>query len=394
MRPAAARGGATGAAVAVAGVMTFINLYAPQAILPALATSFHVPVGRTSLTVTAPLLAVALVAPFVGTISDRLGRKRLVVAAGLGLVVPTLLVAASTSLGAMILWRFVQGLLLPFIFAVTVAYIGDESSGGQTIRIAGLYSTGAILGGFLGRFVAGIAADFGGWRMAFVAIAAATLAGGAHVAAFLPPERNFRPVTGGLRSTLATYGEHLANPRLLATCVIGFGMLFCMVATFTYVNFYLAAPPFSLSPAALGMVFTVYLLGLATTSLATSLAARIGRRPTLAAVIVLAGAGLLLTLSPRVAIVIAGLALVAGGMFVVQALSLGFIGAAVARAKSTAVGLYVTTYYVGGALGGIMPAAFWRQLGWPGVVALLIALMALMLAAGMVFWRDTPARSA
>ena len=44
-------------AVAVAGLCTFINLYAPQAILPSLAEAFAVPVARTGLTITAPLLA-------------------------------------------------------------------------------------------------------------------------------------------------------------------------------------------------------------------------------------------------------------------------------------------------------------------------------------------------
>ena len=37
------------------------------------------------------------------------------------------------------IWRFVQGLLLPPIFAVTVAYIGDEWPPADVTRVAGLY---------------------------------------------------------------------------------------------------------------------------------------------------------------------------------------------------------------------------------------------------------------
>jgi predicted MFS family arabinose efflux permease len=376
------------AALAIAGICTFLNLYTPQAILPVLTDSFGVSPARTGLTVTAPLLAVALIAPFVGTISDRLGRKRLIVGACLVLVIPTLLVAGARSLEAMLAWRFLQGLLLPFIFAVTVAYIGDECEGAAGIRAAGIYSIGAILGGFGGRFIAGIVSDLADWRSAFVAIAILTLAAGLHIAWALPRERRFRPLQGGLRSTLATYREHLANPRLLATCAIGCGMLFSNVATFTFVNFHLAAPPYSLSPAALGFVFLVYLLGIVTTTVATRLATRIGRLWTLALAIGMACFGLLLTLLPELAWAIAGLAGLSGGLFVVQALCLGTIGVVVRRAKSTAVGVYVTLYYVGGALGGILPGWVFHAAGWPGVVGLIIAVEAATLAIAVPAWRE------
>jgi predicted MFS family arabinose efflux permease len=378
------------AAVVLAGFCTFLNVYTPQAILPALAATFHVPAADTGLTITATLLAVACVAPFVGTISDRLGRKRLIVGACALLVLPTLAVASSRSLEAMIAWRFVQGLLFPFIFAVTVAYIGDECDGADIIRTSGNYALGTIFGGFSGRFVAGIASDLGGWRFAFVVLAVVTGLGAAAIGLLLPPEQRFRRLAGGIGGALRTYRDHLTNPRLLATCAIGFGMLFGTVASFTYVNFYLAAPPFGLGPGALAFVFSVYLLAAPTTPIGSRVAIRIGRRRTMFLACGLAAAGLALTLVPMVPAVIMGLAGICGGLFVVQSLSLGFIGVTVRRAKSTAVGLYVTIYYIGGALGGIVPGILWRVAGWPGVTALVGVMLAVMAAAASVWWREPP----
>ena len=103
-------------AVAIAGFATFINLYTPQAILPAIAGTFGAGPAQTGLAITATLLAVALVAPFVGAVSDRLGRKRLIVGACFVLTVPALLIALSPNLAVLIGLRFVQGLLFPFIF--------------------------------------------------------------------------------------------------------------------------------------------------------------------------------------------------------------------------------------------------------------------------------------
>jgi hypothetical protein len=135
-------------------------------------------------------------------------------------------------------------------------------------------------------------------------------------------------------------------------------------------------------------VFLVYLLGIVTTSVATRMAVAIGRRATLACAAGLSVAGLLMTLPPHLAWVVAGLAAMSGGLFVVQTLSLSFIAATTRRAKSTAVGLYVTLYYVGGGLGGLLPATVWHVAGWNGVVALLAAMMTAVGVVGVIAWRE------
>lgn len=374
-------------AVAMAGLGAFINLYAPQSILPALAASFHVPLLRTGLVITAPLVAIAALAPFVGAISDRLGRKRLIVASLLLMLVPTLGIAAAPSFAVLLALRFAQGLAVPFVITITVAYIGDECPGAEAIRAAGSYTVGSILGGFAGRFVAGIGADLGGWRVAFITMAVLTAASGLIVARRLPPERRFVPTTGGVAAAIAAYAEHLRNPRLLAICGIGFGMLFCNVAVFTFVIFRLAAPPLSLSPAALAFIFVVYLVGAGATSVFTRLAVRIGRLPTLLLLLAISAIGLTITLLVNLAAAVIGLAAFSSGIMAVQALCMGFIGVVAPRARSSAVGLYVTVFYIGGSVGGIVPALAWRAAGWPGVVVLLYIVLALMAALGVGFWR-------
>ena len=58
--------------------------------------------------------------------------------------------ALATDVQTLIAWRFLQGLLLPPIFAVTVAYIGDEWPPGDIAGVAGVYMAGSSLGGFAG----------------------------------------------------------------------------------------------------------------------------------------------------------------------------------------------------------------------------------------------------
>ena len=68
-------------AAGIAGYCAFINLYSPQAILPLLSQEFGASAAAVSTIITVSTLAVALTAPFTGTIADVLGRKRVIVVA-------------------------------------------------------------------------------------------------------------------------------------------------------------------------------------------------------------------------------------------------------------------------------------------------------------------------
>src|ERR1700746_2878507 len=175
----------------LAGFPAFVNLYSPQALLPQLAREFHVSAGEISALMTAGTAAIALSAPFTGAVADVVGRKRLITAALFAVVVPMLIMTFAGSVPQLIFWRFVQGLLLPPIFAVTVAYIGDEWPPAEVTRVAGLYISGSAIGGFSGRFVPGLLTDVIGWRAAFQVVAVLTLAAAIIVATSLPRERNF-----------------------------------------------------------------------------------------------------------------------------------------------------------------------------------------------------------
>ena len=374
-----------GPAVFAAGFCTFVNLYAPQSLLPTLSGDFGSSAAKTGLVVTAPLIAVALMAPFVGGISDAFGRRRLIVPASLVLAGPTLLAGFTPSLDLLILLRFIQGLLLPFIFTVTVAYIADECTGPDGVRATGMYSMGSIVGGFSGRFIAGWAAHFLGWRASFVVLAGVTIAAALLVTALLPPERRFRSVRSW-RGTLAGFVAQFDNRQVMATCGVGFAVLFSIVAAFTYANLLLAAPPYRLGQAELGSIFVTYLFGAIIQPPAARLVIRYGRRRTALVAGLIAVTGILLTLAHSLSLIVIGLSLLAIGIFIEQMLSIGYVAVAADGSRSTAVGLYVTSYYVGGSLGGIAPATIWSHLGWPGCVMLVIAVQIAAVATTWVVW--------
>lgn len=386
---------ARGTAVGLAGYCTFINLYSPQALLPLWAAEFSVSAAVISATMSAGTLAVALTAPFSGAVADVIGRKRVITAAMVALAIPTLMIAMAPDVQSLIVWRFIQGLTLPSIFAVIIAYIGDEWPAAEVAGMAGIYTSGASLGGFSGRFVTGVLSDLIGWRGAHVALALITLAAAGAVAVLLPRERNFVR-SASLAASLRQMLRHLRNPQLVATYAVGFGTLFNFIATFTYINFVLAAPPFSFSATLLGMVFFVYLIGAAITPMTGRFIHRLGRRPFMLGNCAVWIGGILLTLIPSLPAIIAGLAVCAVCGLISQAISTGYVTLTAQEGRSSAVGLYVTIFYIGGSFGAFLTGLAFEAAGWPACVALVCAMIAIIAAVVAAMWRDgaTPTASA
>ena len=381
--------------VALAGSAAFLNLYATQPLLPLLARTFHASPFQVGLTVTAPTVAVAVAAPFVGRLADRVGLQRVIVAAAFVLAAAAALAATSASLGQLIGWRFVQGIVTPGVFACTVAYVYEMWPPERAGRAMAVYITGTILGGFLGRVLTGVIASRADWRLSFAVIAAIAFGIAVVLWRFLPDERKLgRPTVAAPRvEPRGRVRELFRNRPLVATYAIGFCVLFTNVAMFTYVTFHLAAPPYVLGTAALGWLFVVYLVGAVATAMSGAWIDAYGHRAGLASAMTIGAAGALLTLIPSISAIVAGLALSSTGVFIAQTTASSYIGTVTATDRALAVGLYSTFYYAGGSAGGSAPAPFWNAAGWPGCVALVVLVQLTGAAIALTSWTGAPDRA-
>jgi predicted MFS family arabinose efflux permease len=245
--------------------------------------------------------------------------------------------------------------------------------------------TGTILGGFTGRAVSGLVAADVSWQAAFVALAILTGGVAAMLTMWLPREPTGHAAHGA-RAGGGSIGRLVRNRRLVATCGVGFSVLFTQVAMFTYVTFHLAAPPYSMTTVALGWLFVVYLLGAVVTPFAGQWIDRYGHRTGIASAMAIGGAGALLTLLPWLPAIVAGLALCATGVFTAQATTSSYIGAVTTSDRALAVGMYSTFYYAGGSTGGALPSLFWMTGGWTACVALVVVVQAVGVAIALTQW--------
>lgn len=132
--------------VALVGMFAFIQVYSVQSILPQLQRDLHASVVEIGNSVGVTVLAVALISPFIGMLSDALGRKWLVVASVFALGVPTALMTQVDTVHGLLILRFLQGLAVPGVSVVIIAYIGEEFRGASMVRMIAIYVAGSVLG--------------------------------------------------------------------------------------------------------------------------------------------------------------------------------------------------------------------------------------------------------
>ncbi|MER8565907.1 MFS transporter [Mesorhizobium sp. M0924] len=362
--------------VALIAFLTLVDLFATQAILPSLVIKFGVSRATMGFAVNASTFGMAVAGMAVALFGRGIDRRNGIWISLAILAIPTTLLSQTDSIVVFALLRVVQGLCMSTAFTLTMAYLAEHFSARQTTSALAAYVTGNVASNFFGRLMSAAVADTFGISTNFLTFAALNLIGAALVWFTLQKTSAMMraDAKGGLANT--TWKGSLENAELRACFVIAFLILFVFIGTFTYVNFQLVAAPLSLSPMALGLVYFVFLPSMLTTPLAGRVAAGLGPRIGIGASLALAILGLLLLLTPRLPIVLAGMALAAIGTFLAQAIATGHVSRTASRDRAAASGIYLASYYAGGLAGSFVIGQIYDRIGWTACVAVLAAVLA------------------
>ncbi|MDD0973657.1 MFS transporter [Pseudomonas fontis] len=365
------------------GFATFALLYCVQPMMPLLSREFSINAAQSSLvlSVSTGLLAIGLLVT--GPISDRIGRKQVMVAALFCAALSTLASAMMPTWEGVLAMRALVGLSLSGLAAVAMTYLSEEIHPQHIGLAMGLYIGGNAIGGMSGRLITGVLIDFVSWHTAMLVIGGLALIAAGVFWKILPESRNFRPRAMNPRSLLDGFTQHFRDAGLPWLFLEAFLLMGAFVTLFNYIGYRLLAEPYHMNQALVGLLSVVYLSGIYSSAQIGALADKLGRRRVFWGTIVLMFSGLLLTLLTPLPVVIIGMLIFTFGFFGAHSVASSWIGRRATTAKGQASSLYLFSYYAGSSVAGTAGGVFWHYAGWNGigvfigsllVVALMVAL--------------------
>ncbi|SDL32900.1 Predicted arabinose efflux permease, MFS family [Tessaracoccus oleiagri] len=359
------------AALLCAGVATFAQLYSVQGVLPLIQADLGVTPAQSALTLSAATFGIAVSVVGWAAVSDRVGRKRAMVAA---ILVATLLALASAmapTFPLLVLIRFVEGCALGGIPAVAMAYIAEEVHPAHSALAAASFISGNSLGGLSGRIVAAPVAEVLGWRGGVLVVALVAVVAMVLFVLLAPAQRGFRPRPLRLGEIASRVLEAVRDRRLLVLYLQAFLLMGSFVAMYNYLGFHLGEPPFSISPGWVSLLFLAYLSGTWSSAAAGRLALRWGRRR----VLLVSGASMILALVvvavPWLPAIVAGLVLYTAGFFAAHSIANGWVPALAHRVPAQASSLYILGYYTGSSVVGYFGGVVYSATSWLAFCAFL-----------------------
>jgi MFS transporter, YNFM family, putative membrane transport protein len=368
---------------------TFALLYCVQPLMPLFTRAFSISPAAASLSLSAATGVLAIAMVFAGTLSDIVGRKAIMTASLAAAAAATLASSFSPNWTTLVALRALTGLALSGVPAVAMAYLVEEMDRSAIGLAMGLYIAGNTFGGMGGRLASAAIAEVGGWRDAVAVIGLISLGCAAAFAFALPREQRISS-KAGRAALLSTIRAHFSDPGLRYLFALGFLLMGAFVTTYNYIGFRLEAPPFSLSPTTIGLVYCIYLIGAVASALMGELAGRYGRRRVIGFAIAFMPMGVLLTLPDSLALTILGVGFVTIGFFGGHSIASSWVGLRAETAKAQASALYLFFYYAGSSLAGSIGGWVFTLGAWPGEAAFLGGLSALAVVIALKLARVPP----
>ena len=244
--------------IAVAVAMIGVGIISP--ILPLYAKTFAASGISIGLVFSAFSLSRCLLGPLIGRLSDRIGRKRILLIGLASYTLTSVLYAFAMSLWQLGIFRFVQGAAAVMVTPIAQAYIGDITPQGKEGRTMNLFYSAMFLGMALGPLLGGGLSALWSYELAFYAMGILSTVALILVAATLPADHG-RAEHGKSRPREIVPLRHvMRNDAVKAIAIYMATRGFWRQGFNTFYPLFAVAVS-GLGEASIGIVVSVYMLG-------------------------------------------------------------------------------------------------------------------------------------
>ncbi|WON75948.1 MFS transporter [Serratia sp. UGAL515B_01] len=350
------------------GLAVASNYYA-QPLLETIAQNFNLSVNQAGFIVTAAQLGYAVGLLLLVPLGDMFERRSLIVFMTLLAAGGMLVTATSSTLSMLILGTALTGLfsVVAQLLVPLAATLAHPAKRGKTV---GMIMSGLLLGILLARTISGALAAIGGWQTIYWVASVLMIMMAVILWRALPSYK----VHSGLnypQLLKSIFSLFCFTPLLRTRALLGALSFANFSVLWTSMAFLLASPPFNYSEGVIGLFGLVGAAGALAASRAGHLVDK-GKAGLTTSV------GLILLLLSWIPISLAkhslwalimGILVLDLAVQAVHVTNQSVIYRIMPEARNRLTAGYMTSYFVGGALGSVLSAAAYQHTGWNGVAA-------------------------
>jgi predicted MFS family arabinose efflux permease len=357
--------------MAITAGISVANIYYNQPILKEIGKTFHATESQDGLIAMLSQIGYGLGLFFITPLGDKLNKKKLI----LSLQTLQFITLLSFVFAMNIVQVWIVSLLLG-LFSVSVQVIMPMAAGLDSKnrgRNVGTIFTGALIGILAARVFSGSIAEWIGWRYVYLISAAMVFLSILFLRVYLPDVGN--PFRGNYVQLLSSALRQvkrfslLRNVALMGALQFGF---FC--AFWTTLTFHLSGAPFHFRSHNIGLFGLVAIAGAMMAPLLGKKtdAGKTGTIRMLAVSLIISGIVLMMIFRVSVIALIIAVLIMDIGIQAMQVTHVALIYSLDESSHSRINTIFMTSVFIGGALGTLSGLFCWKYFGWVGVTGYML----------------------
>ncbi len=361
-------------------------MYATQPLQPLLSKEFNISIVKSS-QFTAVIMLFLAIAPIIyGYILERVNAKKMLLIASFILIITNTLLSFTNSYEMFLAIRTIEAIVIPAILTSSMSILANIDKQNVKLNMS-IYVASTVFGGLVGRVFSGYIATYFGWEMVFLSLSFASVIG-----LFLISKLEFDGEAHLTKATVFDIKQILKDKRFVVIYSLMFIVFFVFAGILNILPFRIKELDPSTTESQIGLLYLGYGVGIVV-SLFIHKIIKFFKKEMKSVLFgistFLVSTGFFLIANPIIAFL--NVFLFCFGMFIIHTVSTRVANSLKETQKALTSGMYLSFYYIGGAVGSVIPPMLYQSFGWDFTIifcSLLLLGVLIFIYKSRVFFKD------
>ena len=338
-------------------------MYATQPIQPLLAKQFNVSIIKASQFTAVIMLFLAISPIIYGYILEKINVKKMLINSSIILFITNIFLGLATSYELFLFFRVIEALVVPAILTSLMSILANIDKENIKFNMS-IYVASTVFGGLVGRIFSGFIATNLSYEFVFYSLSLAIL-----VSIYFISKLSYEGEATISKPKITDVMEILKDKRFLIIYFLMFCVFFVFSGVLNILPFRVKEISSNVSEFQISLLYLGYGMGILI-SLNSSKIVKFFKNElnTILFGLIFFLFITIFLIQENIIFIFILIFLFCVGMFTVHTVSTGLANSMKESQKSLTSGMYLSFYYLGGALGSFLPSIIYEKFGWNVVI--------------------------